>query len=157
MPSLLLRNLFFTLLQPGIVAGLVPYLIAKDAWQNIWSVPFQWNHIIAIIIFLAGLGVLLYCVYQFAIDGRGTLSPADPTKNLVIKGLYRYVRNPMYIGVMMMLIAEAIFISSAYLLYYAGIVFIAFNVFIIFFEEPRLKRDFGDEYVAYSEKVGRWY
>jgi protein-S-isoprenylcysteine O-methyltransferase Ste14 len=75
--------------------------------------------------------------------GKGTLSPADPTKKLVVKGLYRFSRNPMYVGVTMMLVGESIFFQSTALWTYSLIIFIAFNIFILFFEEPRLLDDFG--------------
>ena len=157
MPSLLLRNLFFTILQPGLVAGLIPYFIVRDTLANIWSNPFQWNHMVGLLIMVIGLLILLHCVYMFAKEGRGTLSPVDPTKALVAKGLYRYVRNPMYIGVMTILIGEAVFTSSMKLWLYAGLIFILFHLFIVFVEEPRLKRDFGEAYDSYRKSVGRWF
>jgi len=153
MTSLFLRNLFFTILQPGVVAGLVPYLIIRE---NMHSLPFAWFHFLGILIFAIGLFITLHCIARFAIDGKGTLSPADPTKKLVIRGLYKYTRNPMYAGVMLVLIGEAIFFASFHLLIYAGFVFSAFTLFVIYFEEPRLKRDFGEEYAEYRKRVKRW-
>src|SRR5215217_9208859 len=147
--SLVLRNLFFTILQPGIVAGLVPYWIlgslSTAAFKNSLS-SFQY---LAIFIFAAGVAILLYCISLFAVKGKGTLSPADPTKKLVVSGLYKFSRNPMYIGVMLMLIGEAVFFSSSSLWIYTALVFIAFNLFIVLHEEPRLKEDFGREYQQY--------
>ena len=99
---------------------------------------------------------MLHCIVNFAIKGRGTLSPADPTKRLVINGLYKYSRNPMYIGVILILVGESIFSRSQSLWIYSLIIFIAFNVFIVGFEEPRLRSDFGEEYRAYCKKVRRW-
>ncbi|MBE7173284.1 MAG: isoprenylcysteine carboxylmethyltransferase family protein [Williamsia sp.] len=107
-------------------------------------------------ILAAGSVIVLICVASFAIHGRGTLSPADPTKKLVISGLYKFSRNPMYIGVTMMLAGKSIFFQSYTLLVYAVLIFIAFNTFIIFFEEPRLQDDFGNEYNEYTRKVRRW-
>jgi protein-S-isoprenylcysteine O-methyltransferase Ste14 len=156
MRSLVLRNLLFTILQPGMVAGLIPYWILRTSstatFKNSLS-PFQY---IAIFIFAAGIAILFYCISMFAINGKGTLSPADPTKKLVVSGLYRFSRNPMYIGVLLMLIGEAVFFSSGSLWIYAAIVFIAFNLFIILHEEPRLKRDFGTEYQQYLKTTRRW-
>jgi protein-S-isoprenylcysteine O-methyltransferase Ste14 len=157
MTSLLLRNLFFTILQPGIVAGLIPFWIVRDRVQTIFNLPLQQHHYSGSIVFVIGFVVMLICIISFAVQGRGTLSPAAPTKKLVISGLYKYSRNPMYVGVSMMLIGEAILFQSAALWMYAFVIIAAFNTFIIFFEEPRLKKDFGEEYNNYCEKVRRWF
>ncbi len=156
MISLLFRNLFFTILQPGLVAGLFPYLLlkleGKIFLQNTWTI---WQFA-GIIMMFSGFFVLIICILRFATEGKGTLSPIDPTKNLVAKGLYRYSRNPMYVGVISLLLGEAVFWQSFVLVGYAVVVFIVFNLFIRFHEEPRLKRDFGFEYEQYLQKVRRW-
>jgi len=156
MLSLLLRNLFFTILQPGLVAGLIPYWILGDKVNSTLVQPLQFYHYAGAIIFLMGLVIMLSCIISFAVEGRGTLSPADPTKRLVITGLYKFSRNPMYVGVTMILIGEAIFFQSLNLWIYLLFVFIAFNVFILLHEEPRLRKDFGEEYKRYCEKARRW-
>src|SRR6218665_3939928 len=107
--SLFLRNLFFTILQPGIVAGLIPYFILGNDVNKISNSFCTIYRIIGMATFIIGFVIMSVCIISFAVKGRGTLSPADPTKRLVISGLYRYSRNPMYIGVMMMLIGESIF------------------------------------------------
>ena len=154
--SLFYRNLFFTLLQPGMVAGLIPWLIAGSDFKYAVTTPFSWFQIIGIVLFIPGFMIMVHCIIRFAIDGRGTLSPADPTKQLVITGLYQYSRNPMYVGVMLILLGETLFAQSLYLLVYTGLVCIAFNLFIRYREEPRLSHDFGNEYEAYKKKVKRW-
>lgn len=154
--SLLLRNLFFTILQPGLVAGLIPFLLTRDELNQVLRQPFQFVQYAGLVVFAFGLVIMLNCIIRFALEGRGTLSPVDPTKRLVVTGLYRYSRNPMYVGVMMLLLGEALFAQSLSLWIYSLTIFIAFNLFIRFREEPRLKRDFGDEYVQYCRKVGRW-
>jgi protein-S-isoprenylcysteine O-methyltransferase Ste14 len=156
MISLVLRNLFFTILQPGMVAGLIPYWILGRKFSETFSGSFDHWQYAAIVLFVIGLAILLYCIGLFAVKGKGTLSPADETKSLVITGLYKYSRNPMYIGVTLMLVAEAIFFSSSSLWIYTAIVFICFNAFIILHEEPRLKRDFGAQYDQYRKSVRRW-
>jgi protein-S-isoprenylcysteine O-methyltransferase Ste14 len=156
MVSLLLRNLFFTILQPGIVAGLIPFLILKEGASNILAQPLIFHHYLGATVFFIGLVIMITCIISFAVKGRGTLSPADPTKRLVVTGLYKFSRNPMYIGVMLILIGEAAFFSSRSLWVYSAIVFMAFNLFIILHEEPRLKRDFGTEYQQYGRTVRRW-
>ena len=153
--SLLLRNLFFTILQPGIVVGLVPYWILKNAAIDF---PSHWTllHCIGLIVFIPGLFIMLKCILQFAFEGKGTLSPADPTKHLVVKGLYKYSRNPMYIGVLLILLGEWIFFQLHAMLIYTFLIFILFNLFILFVEEPRLKKDFKNDYEVYCKKVRRW-
>jgi len=155
--SLFLRNLLFTILQPGLVAGLIPFWILGSNVKGALAQPFNFYHYLAMLIFAIGFVIMLTCIISFAIQGRGTLSPADPTKKLVTAGLYRFSRNPMYVGVMMMLIGESIFFQSFALVKYSLFIFAAFNIFIIFFEEPRLRRDFGEEYNKYVKEVRRWF
>ncbi len=150
------RNLLFTILQPGIVAGLVPYLLYKGNAGELCSrnlSAWQW---MGLLLFLIGLVIMFHCIVSFALDGLGTISPVDPTKKLVVSGFYKYSRNPMYIGVMLILAGESILFRSAEIGRYAFSVFIAFNLFIMLIEEPRLKKDFGDEYEAYRKRVRRW-
>lgn len=152
--SLLLRNLIFTVLQPGLVVGVVPYYILGGELPL--SKPWQFHTYGAFIVIVIGLIIMLRCIVQFASEGKGTLSPIDPTKRLVVRGLYRYSRNPMYVGVMMILVGEAIVTASPSLWIYLSIIFLAFNLFIMLHEEPRLRKDFGDDYLRYCEKVRRW-
>lgn len=135
MLSLFLRNLFFTILQPGLVAGLIPYWIL--GYKNIIvSKTLKFHHYSGGILFLAGLMIMLNCIIHFALEGRGTLSPLDPTKKLVTTGLYQFSRNPMYVGVIMILAGEAIFFQSLNLWIYVAFIFLAFNIFILLHEEP---------------------
>jgi protein-S-isoprenylcysteine O-methyltransferase Ste14 len=157
MISLFFRNLFFMILHPGVVAGLIPYLILDNRFIKAFAGNFILQHYIGLVIFTAGLVVMLDCIIRFAIFGRGTLSPADPTKKLVVSGYYRYSRNPMYLGVLLILAGEAIFFNSAYLSLYFLLIVLAFNLFIRFFEEPQLTRQFGEEYQEYCRKVNRWF
>ncbi|WP_394799695.1 methyltransferase family protein [Flavobacterium amniphilum] len=151
--SLVVRNLFFTVLQPGLVVGLFPYLIIG---KNYRLSDFQLFHYVGLSLFLIGLGVLFYCIIKFIFDGFGTISPLDSSKRLVVSGLYNYSRNPMYIGVILALIGETIFFDSFNLLCYTSFVFLGFNLFVIFIEEPRLKRDFRMDYKNYLKSVRRW-
>jgi protein-S-isoprenylcysteine O-methyltransferase Ste14 len=154
--SLAVRNLFFTILQPGMVAGLIPYYIARDSFRNYPGHALRFHHYTGMLLFLTGLLILFNCIIRFAVEGRGTLSPVDPTRRLVTTGLYRISRNPMYVGVMMILAGEAVFVQSANLWIYTGLLFLAFNLFIIFWEEPRLRKDFGKDYDNYCGNVRRW-
>lgn len=152
--SLLLRNLFFTLLQPGLVAGVFPYLIVKKEFEAVFENPIHMLTVIGLIVTV--VVVTCHCIFKFATDGRGTLSPVDPTRRLVIKGLYKYSRNPMYVGVMMILVGECLFTLNLNLVFYSMLIFIAFNQFIIYREEPRLTKDFGEAYIVYQKQVRRW-
>lgn len=155
-PSLVIRNLIFTVLQPGVVAGLVPWYLAKDKFREAFNASFQLYHYGGALLFLIGFAILLHCIYRFIVEGLGTISPADPTTRLVVKGLYRFSRNPMYVGVMMMLIGEATFTASSNLWIYSGCIFLAFHLFILLVEEPRLRKDFGEAYDVYCQRVRRW-
>ena len=156
MLSLFIRNLFFTILQPGLVAGLIPLWITNVRINNILDEVWHSHHYIGTTAFLFGFIIMLWCIISFAVKGRGTLSPIDPTKKLVRSGLYYFSRNPMYLGVILILIGEAIFFQSANLWGYLLFVFVLFNLFVIHIEEPRLKNDFGEEYILYCQKVRRW-
>ena len=156
MTSLLLRNLFFIILQPGLVTVAAPYWIGGAQFQKAFNQPFTSYQNVSLIIFCVGFVILMACIFRFPFEGKGTISPLDETKQLVLGGLYRYSRNPMYTGAMLMLIAESMFIQSKNLAIYSAIVFICFNLFIIFHEEPRLQKDFGDQYSQYRKKVRRW-
>jgi protein-S-isoprenylcysteine O-methyltransferase Ste14 len=117
------------------------------------SSPRQWLGFAAI-----GIGVVLLgtCIWEFARRGRGTLAPVDPPTTLVVQGLYRYVRNPMYLSVMMIVLGEALLTGSRALLAYWAVWFLAANLFVIGYEEPTLRRRFGTTYDRYRATVGRW-
>jgi protein-S-isoprenylcysteine O-methyltransferase Ste14 len=156
MISLLLRNLLFTLLQPGIVVGVLPITIRTLSGGYLMPEVWQWNHFAGASLIVIGITIAAVCIIRFAYEGRGTLSPLDPTKRLVVRGLYKYSRNPMYVGMMLILAGESIFWMSIAVAVFAAVVFIGFNLFIIYHEEPRLRREFGDEYPAYTARVRRW-
>jgi protein-S-isoprenylcysteine O-methyltransferase Ste14 len=100
--------------------------------------------------------LLLACIWEFARRGRGTLSPVDPPTELVARGLYRYVRNPMYLSVATILLGELLLAPSRGFLLYGAIVFALFNLAVIFYEEPSLRRRFGASYQRYLREVPRW-
>ena len=151
---LLLRSIFFTILQPGTVAVLIPYwLISSRSSEVAADRPLRYLGLPLIIIGGAGL---LWCVWEFFSTGRGTISPVDPPKHLVVRGLYRYVRNPMYVLVIIVLLGEAIFFMSVPVLIEAGVFFVLANLFVMLYEEPNLRRRFGESYESYSKSVARW-
>lgn len=149
--ALLLKNLLFTFLVPGTVAGLLPWWIARgNAPATGWTLP------IAALLFAAGASIYAWCVFDFATFGRGTPAPIDAPKRLVVRGLYRYTRNPMYLGVLTFLLAWAVLFQTPRLLLYAAAVGTIFHSFVLIYEEPHLEREFGDEYRAYKVQVERW-
>lgn len=150
---LLLRSVLFTILLPGTVAGYVPFrlILRGQDWPR-WG-PLQ---VVALLPAVLGLSILFRCIWDFARTGRGTLAPVDPPTTLVVKGLYRYVRNPMYVGVLTLLLGEALFFRSLALLEYAGFCWAAFHVFVLLYEEPALQHRFGASYDDYRRSVGRW-
>ncbi|MBC2845438.1 methyltransferase family protein [Winogradskyella flava] len=157
MLSLYIKNLFFFILQPGLVVGLIPYMLIRYQLRSILNTDFNVLSYLGLVIMISGLAIALYCVYRFIVDGRGTLSPAHRTKTLVVKGLYKYSRNPMYVGMLLVLIGEVIFTGSMRLLVYTILVGVAFHLFVIFVEEPRLTRDFKADYLEYMNTVNRWF
>jgi protein-S-isoprenylcysteine O-methyltransferase Ste14 len=105
----------------------------------------------------AGAAVAMWCIFTFASIGSGTPAPFDPPRRLVIQGPYRFVRNPMYFGAGLALASAALFYESLPLLSYAGLFFLATHLFVVWYEEPTLRRTFGQEYEAYCREVSRWW
>ncbi len=153
--KLIFRALVTTILVPGSVAGLVPYLILRGS-PSIESVPHSAASVIAIFGGLIGIAALLYCIWGFALHGKGTLAPIDPPKVLVVRGLYRYTRNPMYLAVLLTLASEALLFRDFSLLVYAAIAFGCFHLFVRLYEEPHLRSVFGTSYEDYCSRVPRW-
>ena len=152
---LFVRCLFFTILQPGTVTVLIPYWLVSTRGSAVRTndQPLRYLGLPLIVIGVAGL---LWCIWDFFSSGRGTISPIDPPKHLVVRGLYRYVRNPMYVAVVTILLGEAIFFISMPILIEAGVFLFLANLFVILYEEPALRRQFGESYRRYTQTVGRW-
>jgi protein-S-isoprenylcysteine O-methyltransferase Ste14 len=149
--ALLLKNLLFTALVPGTVAVYVPLAIA---WGER---PVSVARLAGAVGFLAAGGAIYaWCVWDFATFGRGTPVPIDAPKRLVVRGLYRYSRNPMYVGVLTVILGWSILFGSAILLAYGFGVAACFHLFITIYEEPHLSGEFGQEYEQYCAQVGRW-
>jgi len=106
---------------------------------------------------LFGGGMALWCILVFGFSGRGTPLPFDPPRRLVTRGPYRYVRNPMALGVGLSLAGAALFYQSRALLGYSGLFFLVVHLMIVLYEEPTLRRTFGSEYEAYRQRVRRWW
>jgi protein-S-isoprenylcysteine O-methyltransferase Ste14 len=151
---LAVRSLLWTLLLPGFFAGYVPWRFFGLGQIRLEELtPTSLLGLICI-----GLGIVLLaaCIVEFARSGRGTLSPVDPPRHLVIRGLYKYVRNPMYLSVATIVWGEVLLTQSVPLAVYWAIWFVAVNLFVMGYEEPTLRRRFGRSYDEYTEHVGRW-
>ena len=143
----------FFALAPGIVAMLLPWSITR--WRGEGS-PWPLKAV-GFALLAAGALVLLLSFIRFVTEGFGTPAPVAPTRQLVVGGIYRYVRNPMYLAVLEIIIGQAIVLWRPILLGYAAVVALAFFAFVRGYEEPTLQRAFGDEYVAYRNAVPGWW
>ena len=112
--------------------------------------------VVGMIMVAIGTAIALWCVLTFVFIGKGTPAPFDPPRRLVIRGPYRFVRNPMYIGAGMTLAGAAVFYQSLSICIYTGVFFLLTHLFVVLYEEPTLRRTFGDEYEAYFRRVRRW-
>lgn len=152
--SLAVRSLAWTVLLPGLFAGYLPWRFFGLAHVQLsLQSPVHLLGLLGI-----GLGAVLLgaCIWEFARTGRGTLAPVDPPRELVVRGLYRYVRNPMYLSVTVIVLGELLLTGSRPLLVYWALWFVAVNLFVIGYEEPTLRRRFGVAYERYTQAVGRW-
>jgi protein-S-isoprenylcysteine O-methyltransferase Ste14 len=148
------RSLLWIVLLPGMVAGYVPWRFFRlGSVQPDFGNPTQLLGLLGV---GAGAALLGMSVWEFASSGRGTLSPVDPPQELVVRGLYRYVRNPMYLGVTTILLGEALLGRSRGLLIYWAAWFALANLFVMLYEEPALRRRFGPSYDEYARRVSRW-
>ena len=147
---MLLRAIFAVLALPGIFAGLIPLLIVQsDKGRGS-------GYSIGGALMVIGIGILLSCVRDFLVIGKGTLAPWDAPKRLVVVGLYRFVRNPMYVGIITLLIGWCLWSGSKWLWVYLVVLTVAFHLRIVLYEEPRLAREFPEDWILYRERVNRW-
>jgi protein-S-isoprenylcysteine O-methyltransferase Ste14 len=144
----------FLLLAPGVVAGLVPWLITRWRAGSASAWPTQ---AVGVALIVSGGLVLLSAFARFVTEGLGTPAPVAPTQRLVIGGLYRHVRNPMYLAVLALIVGQALVLARLILVAYAALVAIAFVVFVRGYEEPTLCRCFGDAYEDYRRAVPGWW
>lgn len=142
------------LLLPGIVAIAIPATILYHtgvAWP-----PSPWNIVIGSVFMLAGLSLMVWTTLLFATIGHGTLAPFDPPQKLVVRGVYMHVRNPMITGALSILLGEAVFFGSWWLLAWFGFALILNVFYIPLVEERGLAKRFGDDYLLYKRNVPRW-
>jgi protein-S-isoprenylcysteine O-methyltransferase Ste14 len=146
-----LRTLLFSIAVPGTVTAVVPYAYFRAglhrpdgaSWAGLLPLAF-------------GVALYAWCASEFSWRGRGTPNPLDPPRVLVVQGPYRVVRNPMYVAVLLVLVGEALLLTSPSIAVYAAAVACAFALFVLVIEEPILRRKFGASYADYVRRVPRW-
>ena len=153
--SAIVRTIAYATVFVGIVLVYVPATVIERAGVG-YPTAFGAAQFTGVLVGAIGAAIMLTCVGSFATIGEGTPAPFDPPRRLVVRGPYRFIRNPMYLGAALALSGAAAFYGSIALLYYAMALLIAAHLFVVFYEEPYLRRTFGDQYAAYCERVGRW-
>jgi protein-S-isoprenylcysteine O-methyltransferase Ste14 len=151
-----LGSLVFLLLAPGTIAGLIPYRLTHWRAQPAFFGQ-RWLPVAGAVLLIGGFAVLVDSFRRFALEGRGTPAPVLPTDQLVVSGLYRYVRNPIYVAVLSLVLGQALILSSTALVWYSAILWLLFHLFVLLYEEPTLGRRFGRSYEEYRTHVRRWW
>jgi protein-S-isoprenylcysteine O-methyltransferase Ste14 len=148
----LLGSALFLVLAPGTIAGLIPWLIVR------WPAPIPNPALAAIGVLVLALGavLLLDCFRRFAVQGLGTPAPIAPPQHLVVTGAYRHVRNPMYVAVVSLILGQAALFASVPVLIYGLLMWAGFHAFVLGYEEPTLRRQFPQDYAAFTAAVPRW-
>jgi protein-S-isoprenylcysteine O-methyltransferase Ste14 len=147
-----LKSFLFLLVMPGMVAGYVPLALLRKGSQVETGILTY----LAVPLWITGGVILLWSFWNFLHEGRGTPAPIDPPKELVATGFYRYVRNPMYVGIFLILLGHFLWFKYIWLIVYLIVVFLIVHGFVTLYEEPTLRQKFGASYVDYLERVPRW-
>jgi protein-S-isoprenylcysteine O-methyltransferase Ste14 len=145
----------FLLLAPGFFVGVVPWWISR--WHfNAPFLGFTPFRVAGVLLTAAGLPILLESFGRFALQGIGTPAPVFPTRHLVVKGFYRFVRNPMYIAVVAMIMGQGLLLGNIRVVEYSMLGWLVTHLFVLTYEEPTLRKTFGSEYEAFCAHVPRW-
>jgi len=153
---LLVRTVTYASLFIGLVLIYLPARLLSRS-GIVPPVTTEVQQVAGMVIGGTGAAVALWCIFTFAATGRGTPAPFDPPRRLVMKGPYRFARNPMYIGAGLALAGAALFYGSLPLLSYAALFYVATHLFVVWYEEPTLRRSFGQRYETYCREVRRWW
>ena len=154
--AVLVRAIIYAVLFIGLVLIYAPArLLERAGIVSPETIGVQ--QIAGIVIGTLGMAVALWCVFTFTSKGKGTPAPFDAPRKLVVQGPYRYIRNPMYLGAGVALAAAALYYGSMTLLVYTGLFLLLTHLFVMWYEEPTLRRTFGQEYENYRQLVGRWW
>ncbi len=147
----------FFLVAPGVVGGLIPWLLT-GGWRVHEPLPY-WApvRVLGGVLLLAGLIALVWAFVRFVVEGLGTPAPVAAPERLVVGGVYRYVRNPMYVAVLGAIVGQALLLGRLGLLLYASVAWLAVAAFVRFYEEPTLTRRFGEDYETYRHAVPAWW
>jgi protein-S-isoprenylcysteine O-methyltransferase Ste14 len=148
-------SLFFLVLAPGTTAALIPWLLT--GWRERVPPPHPAIRLAGLVLIVVGAAVLLSAFARFVFEGRGTPAPVGPTQRLVVGGLYRHVRNPMYVAVAATIVGQSLLLGRLELLAYAGVFVAMTAAFARWYEEPTLRQQFGREYEAYRGAVPGWW
>lgn len=148
----LIGSAAFFIIAPFTIAGVIPWLITHWRFGGDATTTLM---ITGGVLIAAAVAILVDSFIRFAF-AEGTPAPITPTKRLVVTGFYRFVRNPMYVAVTTIILGQALLFANAALLAYLVVIWLSFHFFVLYYEEPRLKHDHGEEYVAYCEHVRRW-
>ena len=150
-----LGSFVFFWVAPATVAGLVPWWLTR--WRVSRALPgVSLAPLLGGLLVFVGVAAVLECFWRFVFKGIGTPAPVAPTQHLVVTGLYSHVRNPMYLGVLFVILGQALLLVSTVLLEYAAAVWVVFCAVVVAYEEPTLGVQFGEEYARYRLAVPRW-
>ncbi len=152
---IVVRAITYATLFVGVLLIYVPGQILS-AFAIIRPPKTEWQQITGEIVCVIGASIAVWCVLTFSVIGSGTPAPFDPPRHLVVRGPYRYVRNPMYIGAGVALVGASIYYGSVALAAYAGVFLLMSHLFVVLYEEPTLQRTFGMEYNDYCSRIRRW-
>jgi len=155
-PAAILGSAIFLVIAPGSIAVLFPY------WISRWRLAppllgFTGLRALGVLLICIGFPVLIDSFYRFATEGLGTPAPVAPPRHLVIGGLYRYVRSPMYVAVSSLVMGQGLLLGNIQVLKYGVLVILGFHLFVLLYEEPTLRGKFGAEYDDYCKNVRRWW
>jgi protein-S-isoprenylcysteine O-methyltransferase Ste14 len=151
----IIGSAIFLVIAPGTIAGYIPWWICRWHVQGPLAGIFAFR-ILGVLLMAAGFPILLDSFARFAIQGFGTPAPVFPTRQLVVSGLYRYVRNPMYVAVVSLILGQGLFFGNIRVLEYGIVIWAAFHLFVLVYEEPTLRSTYGAEYDVFCANVHRW-
>jgi protein-S-isoprenylcysteine O-methyltransferase Ste14 len=153
--SAILGSALFFVLAPCTVAGLVPWWISRWQFEPPW-LGLAVFRIAGVVLIVAGLPVLLDSFARFALEGLGTPAPVFPTRHLVVTGWYRYVRNPMYVAVVSIIVGQALLFCNVGVLEYGAVLWLVAHLFVLAYEEPKMRSTFPEGYQQFCANVRRW-
>jgi len=153
-PSAAAGSALFFAVAPGVIAGVIPWAITGWETDAEWWLPLR---VLGGVLIVAGAAVLVHAFARFVVEGLGTPAPVAPTEHLVVGGLYRYVRNVMYIAVTTTIIGQALLLGQVALLVWAAVAWGAMAAFVVSYEEPTLAERYGAQYEEYRRAVPAWF